>query len=149
MYDKILVPTDTSSDSEDILPMVQGLLNPGGEGILMHIIPPGRTKSSGQFVLLASQVEETMRAEAMTYLIGVVHRLAEVPGQWRCEAIVSDSVADGIVSFARRQEVDLIADVHPRSQRIGQADQGEYRLRKLRKSILRFENGAARELVAR
>ena len=47
MYNKILVPLDLSEESEGVLPLVVDLLNPGGEGILLHVIPPGHARSIG------------------------------------------------------------------------------------------------------
>ena len=36
-------------------------------------------------------------------------KIGEGPGRYRCEVVVSDSVADGIADIARREEVGLIA----------------------------------------
>jgi len=109
MYDKILVPLDQSPESEGILPMVQELLTPDGEGILLHIISPGRTTSFGDFVILGIQQEEEDRGSAMVHLRRLASQIGEDSGRWRCEVVVSASVADGVVDFARREEVDLIA----------------------------------------
>ena len=109
MYEKILVPLDQSTASEDVLPLVQELLSPGGEGILFHIIPPGRTTLLGEFVMPASQAEEAERDRAMVHLRRTASQIADGPGRWRCAVAVSSSVVDGIVDFARREEVDLIA----------------------------------------
>ena len=109
MYDKILVPLDQSPESESVFPFVEEFLAPGGEGILLHIIPPGRTRNLGEFVMLASQAEEAARGRAMVYLGRLASQIGEVSGRWRCEVAISSSVADGIVDFARREEVDLIA----------------------------------------
>ena len=109
MYEKIVVPLDQSPESEGVLPFVEELLAPGGECILFHIISPGSTRSFGEFLMVASQVEEEERAKAMVYLRGISHRMSEGSGKWRCEVVISKSVADGIADFARREEVDLIA----------------------------------------
>ena len=109
MYDKILVPLDQSPESEVVLPMVQDLLTPDGEGILLHIISPGRTRSMGDFVMLGTQQEEEERSRSLVHLRRLVSQAGEGSGRWRCEVAVSASVADGIVDFARREEVDLIA----------------------------------------
>jgi hypothetical protein len=60
-------------------------------------------------VILASQVEENARIEALNYLKRVARRQGPGASQWRCEAMISDSAAEGIVEFARREKVDLIA----------------------------------------
>ena len=109
MYDKILVPLDQSPESEGILPMVQELLTPGGEGILLHIIPPGRTRSMGEFVMLGFQQEEEERGRALVHLRRLVSQVGEGSDRWRCEVVVWASVADGIANFAIREKVDLIA----------------------------------------
>ena len=109
MFEKILVPLDLSKESASVLPMVQEYLAPGGEGILLHIIPPGRTRYLGEFVTLGIQIEEEVRSRAKVYLKGIVSQILEGSGSWRYEVVVSDSVADGIADFARREEVDLIA----------------------------------------
>ena len=51
MYEKILVPLDQSMESQDVLPLVQELLTPEGETILLHIIPPARTTLLGESVM--------------------------------------------------------------------------------------------------
>jgi hypothetical protein len=54
MYQKIFVPLDLSEESESIFPSAQELLSPDGVGVLVHIIPPGKSKSMGAFVQLGS-----------------------------------------------------------------------------------------------
>ena len=109
MYDKVLVPLDQSEESEGLLPLVDELLNPGGEGILLHIIPPGQTRAMGEFVMLASQVEDAGWGRAIAHLRRIAGQISVESGRWRCEVAISGSVADGIVDIARREEVDLIA----------------------------------------
>lgn len=108
MFEKILVPLDISEESASVLPFVQESLIAEGEGILLHIIPPGRTSFLGEYVTLGMQIEEEVRSRAKLYLKGIVSQISEGSGSWRYEVVVSDSVADGIVDFARREEVDLI-----------------------------------------
>jgi len=111
-YEKILVPLDQTPESESVLPFIEELLAPGGEGILLHIIRPGRTKSwgeFGEFVMLGTQIEEELRDRAMARLRMVVTQIGDGPGRWRCEVVISSSVADGIADFARREQVGLIA----------------------------------------
>lgn len=109
MFEKILVPLDLSIESASVVPMVQEFLTPGGEGILLHIIPPGRPRYLGEYVTLGIQIEEEVRIRATAYLKGIVSQIVEGSGSWRYEVVVSDSVADGITDIARREEVDLIA----------------------------------------
>ena len=49
---------DRSWESEGVLDKVLELTAPEGEATLLSIIPPGRTRSLGEIVLLASQQEE-------------------------------------------------------------------------------------------
>lgn len=109
MYKKILVPLDQSPESQGVLPFVKDLIGPAGEGILLHIIPPGKTRSMGGFVQLKTQVEEQERAKALFHLKGIAGQIGADSGRWRCEVAISGSAADGIVDVANREEVDLIA----------------------------------------
>ena len=109
MYAKILVPLDQSPESESVLPLVGQLLTPEGEGILLHIISPGKTISMGEFRMLGSETEEEDRSRAMAQLKRIASQTDEGSERWRCEVVVSASVADGITDFARREEVGLIA----------------------------------------
>ena len=109
MYNKVLVPLDLSQESEGVLPLVVDLLKPGGEGMLLHVIPPGHAKSMGEFVQLASQVEEEAREKAMAYLRRLAGQFGDDSRHWSCAVSVSGSLPDEIVSFALRESVDLIA----------------------------------------
>ena len=44
----------------------------------------------------------------MVHLRGIANKSGDGAGRWRCEVVVSSSVADGIADIARREEVDLI-----------------------------------------
>ncbi|MFQ5872272.1 MAG: universal stress protein [Dehalococcoidia bacterium] len=109
MYQKILVPLDRSKEAEGVLPIIQGLLSPEGQGVLLHVIPPGKSIRAGQHVVLAAEQEEGERARAVSYLRAVASQAVEVPDQWRCEVAVSTSASKGIVDFAVKEKVDLIA----------------------------------------
>ncbi len=63
----------------------------------------------GEFHMLGSQVEDAERTKAFGYLKRIISQTMEGLDSWRCEVVVSASVADGIADFARREEVDLIA----------------------------------------
>ncbi len=108
MSQKILVPLDGSAEAEGALPLLRDLMTPESEVILFQVIPPGKSQSLGERVLLGSEVEEAKRNEAMAYFRRVVTQLGETTGRWRGEVAVSGSVADGIVGFAVREGVDLI-----------------------------------------
>ena len=109
MYQKVLVPVDSSEDSHSIVKAVPGLVAEGGEAILFHVIPIGRTRTSGHFVVLGSQQEEDDRNRAMVYLNRLAHQLRDAPVNSRCVVVASNSVAECISNFARQEYVDLIA----------------------------------------
>ena len=109
-HQKILVPLDGSiKAAEGVLGLAQDLLDLEGEAILLHVIPLSGPKMAGSASMSSSQMEKHERSKAMGYLKYFADRLSEGPGRWRCEVVVSTSVVDGIVDFARREEVDLIA----------------------------------------
>ena len=109
MYQKVLIPLDESKEAEGVFPSVKGELSPDAEVILLRVIPPVRTRVVGGHTLLGSQMEESERSKAETYLRGVLRRSDGDPDRWSCEAVISDSVEEGIVDTAARNEVDLIA----------------------------------------
>ena len=109
MYQKVLVPLDRSVESEGILDVVPKLLNDGGQATLLTVIPPGRTKSLGELVVLGTQQEEEDRARALAYLNRIVSRLRESSVEASAAVVVNDSVPAAIVSYANRNSVDLIS----------------------------------------
>jgi nucleotide-binding universal stress UspA family protein len=109
MYRRILVPLDGSEEAEKVLPLVQKGLSPGGEVVLLHVLPVLQAVKVGQQVLPGAQREESERFKALGYLQGIAKRLGESFGELRCEVIVSKSVPEAIADFAARQEVDLIS----------------------------------------
>jgi CRP-like cAMP-binding protein len=63
----------------------------------------------GDFVQPGTQREEAERERMLSYMRGVLDRVGGPPGRRRCEVVVSKSVVDGIIDFASREKVDLIA----------------------------------------
>jgi len=109
MYRKILVPLDKSiKEAEGVLTIAQDLLSPDGEGILLHVIQPGVSKTVGLQYISGIQSEEEDRRRTMGYLNYFAKRLNEVSGSWRSEVVVSSSVTDAIVDFAVENQVDRI-----------------------------------------
>ena len=107
---RILVPLDRSIKGADgVLAIAQDLLGPEGEGILLHVIPPGEAKTVGLRFVSAKQAENENRSLGMGFMKYFANRLNKVSGQWRCEVVVSRSVPEGIADTAAREEVDLIA----------------------------------------
>ena len=46
MYQKLLVPLDDSDDSRSVVKALSGLVAEGGEAILLHVIPPGKSRAN-------------------------------------------------------------------------------------------------------
>ena len=109
MYKKVLVPLDQSSESEEVISLIEGELAPDGEVILLQVVPPRKTTVIGGHVMYADQQQEDDRTKAIGFCRGVVGRRGGDPEAWHCEVTIADSVADGIVDYARREGVDLIA----------------------------------------
>ena len=109
MYRKVLLPLDDSEESRSVVNVVPTLVEDGGEAILLHVIPPGKTKTHGGFTVLGSQLEEEGRSRAMVHLNRLSGQLNEASVQATCTVLISKSVADGIADFAKQEEVDLIA----------------------------------------
>ena len=117
MYRKIVVPLDGSEQAEKVVPIAQTVLAPGGELILLRIVPLiptalAQVSEGGPFgygVEYTKEIEAGERAGSMDYLEDVGHRMVGASGGWRCEVEVAGSVADGIAEFAGREDADLIA----------------------------------------
>ncbi|MFQ5872270.1 MAG: universal stress protein [Dehalococcoidia bacterium] len=111
MYQKVLVPLDKSKESERVLSTVQELLSPNGEVILLHVISTVfiGVGDTAENIALGSRRRRAERNQALAYLERVVNRVGEGSGRWRCEVAVSTSAAKGIVDFAVKEQVDLIA----------------------------------------
>ena len=109
MYQNVLVPLDRSVESEGVLDVIPDLVNPDGHATLLSVIPPGRTRSLGELVVLGTQQEEEDRARAMVYLNRIASRLRESSVEANTAVVVHDSVASAIVAYANRNSVDLIS----------------------------------------
>ena len=109
MYQNVLVPLDRSVESEGVLDVIPDLVSADGQATLLSVIPPGRTRSLGELVVLGTQQEEEDRARAMAYLNRIANRLRESSVESTTAVVVHDSVASAIVAFANRNSVDLIS----------------------------------------
>ena len=109
MYQNVLVPLDRSVESEGVLDVLPDLVSSDGQATLLSVIPPGRTRSLGELVVLGTQQEEEDRARAMAYLNRIANRLRESSVDSTTAVVVHDSVASAIVAFANRNSVDLIS----------------------------------------
>jgi nucleotide-binding universal stress UspA family protein len=109
MYQKVLVPLDDSEASRSVLKALSGLVADGGEAILLHVIPPGKTRGTGNFAVMGYQVEEDHRNKALVHLNRVSNELNEASIKATVTVMVSNSVVGCIVNFAEEEGVDLIA----------------------------------------
>ena len=109
MYQKVLVPLEDSEDSRSVAKALSGLVAEDGEAILLNVIPPGRTRSTGGFNVLASQQEEEDRGRAMDHLNRLSGELREASIKSSCAVAVSKSVAECIANYASQEGADLIA----------------------------------------
>lgn len=108
MYHKILVPVEDSEDSRNVVKALSGLVAEGGEAILLHVIPPERTRETGGFKVLGTQIEEEARARAMVHLNRLSSELSEASIKSTSAVVVSKSVAEVIGEYATKEGVDLI-----------------------------------------
>jgi nucleotide-binding universal stress UspA family protein len=109
MYRKVLIPLDGSREAEMVIPKIQPELTEDAEVTLLTIIPPLKGETLGQITVTSAEREEAERVKAIDYLREVIQRLGGDPGRWYCEAIVWESVPEGIASFADREGVEVIA----------------------------------------
>jgi len=109
MYQNVLVPLDRSAESEGVLDVIPTLVNDGGVATLLTVIPPGRTRSMGELVILGTQQEEEDRGRALAYLNRIANRLRESSVHATTAVVVNESVPAAIVSYANRNSVDLIS----------------------------------------
>ena len=108
MYQKVLVPLDDSEESRSVVKVLSGLVAEDGEAILLHVIPPGRTRQTGGFTVQAAQMEEEDRNRAMVHLNRLSGELSEASIKSTCAVVVSKSVAECIDNYASQEGVDLI-----------------------------------------
>lgn len=109
-YRKILVPLDRSiKGTGAILELAQDILDPEGQGILLHVIPPAATRLAGSGYVTGTQADKHERSKAMGYLNYFADQQSKGRNRWHCEVAVSASVANAIADFARQEKVDLIA----------------------------------------
>lgn len=111
MYRKILVPLDRSEEAEKVIPIVQRLIPPGGEVVLLHVMSPfpQLRREEPRDAKYVGGVFEQERVKVADYLDGIVKRMEGGPVRWRADIAVNASVAEGIADVAVRQEVDLVA----------------------------------------
>ena len=109
MYQNVLVPLDRSVESEGILDVVPELVSADGQATLLTVIPPGRTRSLGELVVLGTQQEEEDRSRALAYLNRIANRLKDNSVAATTAVVVNDSVPAAIVGYANGNSVDLIS----------------------------------------
>ena len=109
MYQHVLVPLDRTVESEGVLDVIPDLVDTEGHATLLSVIPPGRTRSLGELVVLGTQQEEEDRSRANVYLNRIASRMRESSVEANTAVVVHDSIASAIVAYANRNSVDLIS----------------------------------------
>jgi CRP-like cAMP-binding protein/nucleotide-binding universal stress UspA family protein len=109
MYLKVLVPLGGSKNAERVLPLVEKVVAPGGEVILLRILPMYPPVTMGWPADCASLQAQQERATAIAYLEDVAESFSNPSIRCRYEIASAKSVADGIADFAARERVDLVA----------------------------------------
>ena len=108
MYRKVLIPLDGTKEAEGVFPLLEGDLAPDAEVVLLHVTLPVRSRVVAGQLIDGHMVMENDRTEALNYCRTFAHNLDTKVTQ-RCEAVVAESVADGIIDTAISEQVDLIA----------------------------------------
>jgi nucleotide-binding universal stress UspA family protein len=109
MYRKILVPLDGSKEAEKVFSLIKDEVAPDGTIVLLRVVSPAKTQNLGGHTILSTQQEESDRYDAIDYLREVAQQQGVDSEKCLCEAVVASSVADCIVDFADRENVDLMA----------------------------------------
>ena len=112
MYQKVLVPLDGCSESELVFDKFKDDISPDAEMILLYVVPPSRTPTLSENAQSGCELQDETAfacAEAALYLENVIDRLGADPRKYRWQVLVDGSVCHGIVEFAKREDVDLVA----------------------------------------
>ena len=109
MYRRVLIPLDGSKRAERVASGIKSELLPDATVVLLQVVPPNLTQAVGGILALGSIETEDVASKAMAYLRRTLRRLSADKETWRCAVVVNDSVAEGIVDFAHREKMDLIA----------------------------------------
>jgi nucleotide-binding universal stress UspA family protein len=149
MNHKILVPLDQSQEAARVLDAVKEMQAPGAEVILLHVIPPMPALVQGEHRILGAEREEAERAIAMSHLRTVAAAHFGPSEGWRCAVVVSRSVVQGIVDFAVREEVDLIAMYTHDRKGLAKLIKGSIAEKVLRNAPIEVRVFRPRELAAR
>jgi len=92
-----------------VINSIQDVLDLQSEVILLKVIPPMSGQGLGEVLITAGEREESERVKEMSYLRIVIPRFGARADQFRCEVVVSKSVAEGITGVAAQEKADLIA----------------------------------------
>jgi nucleotide-binding universal stress UspA family protein len=149
MNRKVLVPLDQSQEAAMVLDAVKEMHIPGAEVVLLHVIPPMPALVQGEHRILGAEREEAERAIAMSHLRTVATAHFGPSEGWRCAVVVSRSVVQGIVDFAVREEVDLIAMYTHDRKGLAKLIKGSIAEKVLRNAPIEVRVFRPRELAAR
>ena len=108
MYQKVLLPLDGDKESEQVIPLIKKEIGPDTEVILLQVLHPLKTQVMGGHRILGSQRDEVERLEALTYLRGIARNEGDSE-RWCCETVTATRSSEGILSFAQKEGVEVIA----------------------------------------
>ena len=108
MYRKVLIPLDGSKEAEGVLSAIRSELEENCEVILLQVIHPGRMQMVGGIQIYSDQDEQDRRNRAMFYLSTLCDSLQTNGLRCRADVVVENSIAEGIVSVATKEDVELI-----------------------------------------
>jgi nucleotide-binding universal stress UspA family protein len=148
MYRKVLIPLDGSREAEMVIPKIQPELTEDAEVTLLTIIPPLKGETLGQITVTSADREEAERVKAIDYLREVIQRCGGTPGRWYCEAVVWESVPEGIASFADREQVEVIAMYTHDRKGLAKLIRGSVAEKVKQKATIEVKVFPPRELVA-
>ncbi len=112
MYQKVLVPLDGSALAECVLPHVESIAKgcQTKSVVFIRVVEPMYLPTSGEYILSdkeRQQMEAQELAEAQDYLKQLLSRL-KYAGVYLQSKVIQGKVADSLVNYAEKNNVDLI-----------------------------------------
>jgi nucleotide-binding universal stress UspA family protein len=107
--DTVLVPLDGSALAEQVLPYARALAGPGGEVVLLQVVPDPEPIRGllGNIVAGPDEVLDRYKEAARSYLAGAAKHLGE--GVTTRSVVVAGYAEEQIVAVATAQNIGLIA----------------------------------------
>lgn len=107
-FQRVLVPLDTTSESESVLEHALGVADENAALVLLHVVPPTLVVG-GQLFPLGEERREDLTGMARETLAPTVAMLEARRKEVRLEIVVARDVAGAVLDTAARHGADLIA----------------------------------------